>query len=44
MTQTVFVTNHSDTVLRDGYGGVFYEFVKDKPGEVPHHGAKHVFG
>ena len=44
MTQTVFVTNRSDTVLRDGYGGVFYEFVKDKPVEVPLHVAQHVFG
>ena len=44
MTQTVFVTNRSDTVLRDGYGGVFYEFVKDKPVEIPLHVAQHVFG
>ena len=42
MTQTIFVTNHSDTVLRDGYGGVFYEFVKDKPIEIPLHVAQHV--
>lgn len=44
MTQTVFVTNRSNTVLRDGYGGVFYDFVKDKTVEVPLHVAQHVFG
>lgn len=44
MTQTVFVTNRSDTVLRDGYGGVFYDFVKDKTVEIPIHVAQHVFG
>lgn len=44
MTQVVFVTNRSNTVLRDGYGGVFYDFVKDKTVEVPLHVAQHVFG
>ena len=44
MTQTVFVTNRSDTVLRDGYGGVFYDFIKDQTVEVPLHVAQHVFG
>ena len=40
MTQTVFVTNRSDTVLRDGYGGVFYDFIKDQTVEVPLHVAQ----
>jgi len=44
MTETVFVTNRSDTALTDGYGGIFYEFLKGKPVEVPVHVAKHVFG
>ena len=44
MTQTVFVTNRSNTVLRDGYGGVFYDFVKDQTVEIPLHVAQHVFG
>ena len=44
MTQVVFVTNRSNTVLRDGYGGVFFDFVKDKTVEVPLHVAQHVFG
>jgi len=35
MTQTVFVTNRSNTELRDGFGGVFYDFVKDQTVEVP---------
>jgi hypothetical protein len=44
MTQVVFVTNRSNTVLRDGYGGVFYDFVKDKTVQVPLNVAQHVFG
>ena len=44
MTETVFVTNRSETALTDGYGGIFYEFLKGKPVEVPVHVAKHVFG
>ena len=44
MTETVFVTNRTDTALTDGYGGIFYEFLKGKPVEVPVHVAKHVFG
>ena len=44
MTQTVFVTNRSTTELRDGFGGVFFEFIKDKTVEIPLHVAQHVFG
>jgi len=44
MTETVFVTNRSDSALTDGYGGIFYEFLRGKPVEVPLHVAKHVFG
>lgn len=44
MTQTVFVTNKSDTVLRDGYGGVFFEFPKNKTVEIPLQVAQHIFG
>jgi hypothetical protein len=44
MTETVFVTNRSDSALTDGYGGVFYEFLRGKPVEVPLHVAQHVFG
>ena len=42
--ETVIVTNKGDTALTDGYGGVFYEFLRGKPVEVPVHVAKHVFG
>ena len=42
MTETVFVTNRTDTALTDGYGGIFYEFLKGKPVEVPVHVAKPV--
>ena len=44
MTETVFVTNRSEAALTDGYGGIFYEFLKGKPVEVPVLVAKHVFG
>jgi hypothetical protein len=42
--ETVIVTNKTDVALTDGYNGVFYEFLKGKPVEVPVHVAKHVFG
>jgi hypothetical protein len=44
MTETVFVTNRSETALTDGYGGIFYEFLRGKPVEIPIDVAKHVFG
>ena len=42
--ETVIVTNKTDIALTDGYNGVFYEFLRGKPVEVPVHVAKHVFG
>jgi len=40
----IFVTNHSDKLYKDGYGGVFYEFVPSKTVEVPVEVARHIFG
>jgi hypothetical protein len=40
----VYVTNTGDTKLRDGCGGVFYDFPKDETVEIPLDAAKHIFG
>ena len=40
----IFVTNNSDKKLKDGLGGVFYEFPKGKTVEIPVEVARHVFG
>ena len=40
----VYVTNTGDTKLRDGFGGVFYDFPKDETVEIPLDAAKHIFG
>jgi hypothetical protein len=41
---TIFVTNHSDKSLTDGFGGKFYEFKPNTTVEVPEEVARHVFG
>ena len=40
----VFVTNHGDTVLKDGWDGVVYEFNKGATVEIPDFVATHIFG
>jgi len=40
----VYVTNTGDTKLRDGCGGVFYDFPKNETVEIPLDAAKHIFG
>jgi len=40
----VYVTNTGDTKLRDGCGGIFYDFPKDQTVEIPLEAAKHIFG
>jgi len=41
---SIFVTNNSDKKLKDGYGGVFYEFKKGETVEIPENVARHIFG
>ena len=40
----IFVTNNSDQDLKDGFGGVFYEFKPGSTVEIPEEFAKHIFG
>ena len=40
----IYVTNHSDKKLKDGYAGVFYEFKKGETVVIPENVAKHIFG
>jgi len=40
----IFVTNNSDIKLKDGYGGIFYEFKPGSTVEIPVETAKHIFG
>ena len=40
----IYVTNNSDQDLRDGFGGVFYDFQKGKTLEIPEEAARHIFG
>jgi len=44
MSAVVYVTNTGDTKLKDGFGGVFYDFPKDETVEIPLDAAKHIFG
>jgi len=41
---TIFVINRTDKKLKDGYAGVFYEFLPNQIVEVPVEVAVHVFG
>ena len=41
---SIFVTNNSDQDLKDGFGGVFYNFVQGSTVEIPLEAAKHIFG
>ena len=38
----IYVTNNSDQDLRDGFGGVFYDFQKGKTLEIPEEAARHI--
>jgi hypothetical protein len=40
----IFVTNNSDQDLKDGFGGVFYEFKPGSTVEIPEEFAIHIFG
>jgi hypothetical protein len=40
----IYVTNNSDQDLRDGFGGVFYDFKKGVTVEIPEEAACHIFG
>ena len=40
----IFVTNNSDQDLKDGFGGVFYEFKPGSTVEIPEEFATHIFG
>lgn len=40
----VFVTNHGDTILKDGWDGVVYEFRAGVSVEIPQFVATHIFG
>ena len=40
----IFVTNNSDQELKDGFGGVFYEFKPGTTVEIPEEFATHIFG
>lgn len=41
---SIFVINRTDKKLKDGYAGVFYEFLPNQVVEVPLEVAQHVFG
>jgi hypothetical protein len=40
----IFVTNNTDKLHKDGYGGVFYVFEPAKTIEIPVEAARHIFG
>jgi hypothetical protein len=40
----IYVTNNSDQDLRDGFGGVFYDFKKGATVEISEEAARHIFG
>ena len=41
---SIFVTNHSDKPLKDGFAGVVYDFLPGTTLEIPLETAKHIFG
>jgi len=41
---TIYVTNHSDKTLKDGFSGKFYEFKPGSTVEIPLEAAQHIFG
>jgi hypothetical protein len=41
---TIFVTNHSDKILKDGFAGNFYVFKMEETVEIPLEAAEHIFG
>jgi hypothetical protein len=40
----IYVTNHGEEELIDGYWGVRYEFLPEKTVEIPEEAALHIFG
>ena len=40
----IYVTNNTDKTLKDGFGGVFYEFKPGSTIEIPPETARHIFG
>ena len=40
----IYVTNNTQEPLKDGFGGVFYDFLPGTTVEVPEDVAKHIFG
>jgi len=40
----IYVTNNTQEPLKDGFGGVFYDFLPGKTVEIPEEVAKHIFG
>jgi len=40
----IFVTNNSDQDLKDGFGGVVYDFKKGSTVEISEEVAQHIFG
>ena len=40
----IYVTNHTQEPLKDGFGGVFYEFLPGTTVEVSEEAARHIFG
>ena len=40
----IYVTNNTENTLKDGFGGVFYEFKPGETVEIPVETAHHIFG
>ena len=40
----IYVTNHTQEPLKDGFGGVFYDFLPGKTIQIPEEAARHIFG
>lgn len=40
----IYVTNHTQEPLKDGFGGVFYDFLPGKTVELSEEAARHIFG
>jgi len=40
----VYVTNYTQEPLKDGFGGVYYEFLPNQTVEISEEAARHIFG
>ena len=40
----IYVTNNTQEPLKDGFGGVFYDFLPGKTIQIPEEAARHIFG